>query len=271
MTASISTIIPTLNEAEHISGCIASVLDLGPVFVVDCGSDDGTQQRAAAAGATVVHQDWLGHANQKNWALDNLPLTTPWVLFLDADETVPPELARELKGISESVDGTAGYYVARRNIFLGQELRYAWWYPDYQMRFFKRGLARYESRAVHEHMVVEGDTNYLKVALIHENRHGIEAFLARHVRYAKLESQSQNAEPDLRELPLRLAARRWVKVRLWAPLRGKPAIRFIWMYIIRGGFRDGEVGRIYCQLIASYEAMIEAFALERQRGLERVE
>lgn len=266
----ISTVICTLDEEVHIARCVGSVIPLGPVFVVDCGSADDTVRLAREAGAIVVHQDWLGYAAQKNWALDNLPIETVWVLLLDADETVPPELAAEILTLArEGTERVAAYYLARRNIFLGRELKHVWWYPDYQLRLFRHGRARFEDRAVHEFMRVDGASSYLVNALVHENLKGISAFWERHLRYAQLEAAELHAREvgrapaEWRSLPgWRAKGRRLVKIRLWAKWPQRPLTRFLWLYVVKRGYLDGRQGRVYAQLISAYEGLIDAYLEE---------
>jgi glycosyltransferase involved in cell wall biosynthesis len=265
----ITTIIPTLNEMRHVERSVQSALQLGPVFVLDSQSTDETRSLAERAGATVVVQPWLGYARQKNWALENLPITTEWILFLDADEWITEELAAE---IWQRVDGAVqlGFYLARRNIFLKRELKHAWWYPDYQLRLFRLGAGRYENREVHEHIILEGEAGFLKNALMHENVKGIDEFMRRHEKYAAMEAReivqrSSGLDHDQRSGSFRGSwpdRRRALKVKVWYRLPARPAIRFVWMYILRRGFLDGRQGLVYCQLLASYEALIDAKILE---------
>ena len=265
----ITTIIPTLNEALHVERATMSALPLGPVFVVDSGSTDGTQGIAEAAGATVVDRPWLGYARQKNWALDTLPIETDWVFFLDADEWITDELAQELEQ-TVGQPTYPGYYVARRNIFLGRELKHAWWYPDYQLRLFRPGAGRYEDREVHEHILLDGEPGFLKNALMHENLKGIDEFMRRHEKYAAMEAremrnQRAHAVAGQREGSLLGSwpdRRRWLKTRIWYRLPMRSLVRFVWMYILRRGFLDGRQGLVYCQLLASYESLIDAKLLE---------
>ncbi|MDP2623984.1 MAG: glycosyltransferase family 2 protein [Actinomycetota bacterium] len=264
------TVIPTRNEVLHVARAIESVLPLGPVFVVDSESEDATVAIAEGCGATVVVHRWEGYAAQKNWALGNLPLKTEWVLFLDADEIITPQLRDEIERSLDD-DTTDGLYIPRRYVFLGRVLRHAWWYPDYQLRLFRLEKGRFEDRLVHEHAVVEGRTGFAKAPLIHENLKGIDAFLERHVHYARLEAEEilkseGGMQPEWRG---RLTGRwpdrrRALKVRLWYRLPFRPAIRFLWLYLVKRGFLDGRQGRVYCQLLAAYEAMIDAELLERQ-------
>ena len=265
----VTVILPVLDEELHIRRAVSSALPLGPVFVVDCGSTDRTRDIAAEVGAAVVEHDWEGYAAQKNWALTTLPLDTEWVLFLDADEYVTSGLQREIQAAIQQ-DGFDGYYIPRRNIFLGRDLRHVWWYPDYQLRLFRNGKGRFEDRLVHEHVLLDGPSTFLRHPLMHENLKGVDAFMRRHERYAALEAQ------EIRQMRLGLPTnqrrgrllgswperRRWLKLNVWYRLPGRPAIRFLWLYFLRRGFLDGRAGLVYAQLLAAYEALIDAKLLE---------
>jgi len=265
----VTVIIPTLNEEVHIIRAVESAKLLGAVWVVDSGSSDATWSLAESAGARVVHRTWLGHASQKNWALDNLPIDTQFVMFLDADEVIPPDLRAEIQAVTANTSEVVAYYMPRRNIFMGRPLDHAWWYPDYQMRLFIRGRARYEEREVHEHMEANGPSARLQSDLVHESLKGIDEFLERHVRYAKAEAAAISTGNHGRlNLRTRAGRRRAIKTRVWYRARQRPLIRFLWLYIVKRGFRDGPQGRIYCQLIAAYEAMIDAYCLEWQQAQE---
>ncbi len=272
-SAHVSTIIPTLNEELHIGRAVQSAVPLGPVFVVDAGSRDHTRAIAESLGAAVHEHPWSGYADQKNWALEHLPVATPWVLFLDADEYLSPELREEIRRAVRSAS-CDGFYMPRQNIFLGRVLRHAWWYPDYQLRLFRTGKGRFEERLVHEHVEVNGRVGFVRNPLMHENLKGIAAFLERHVRYAALEAQEilkARARQTTTQRTGRLLGswperRRWLKLRVWYRLPWRPAIRFAWMYFWKRGFLDGRQGLVYCQLLAAYEAMIDARLLELQTG-----
>lgn len=274
----VSIVIPTFDEEVHVARAVRSGLALGPVFVVDSESADRTRTIARESGATVVEHAWEGYAAQKNWALDNLDFHTEWVFILDADEVLTPALCEEVRQLAEAAD-RPGYYVAREYFFLGRHLRHAWHYPDFQLRLFRLGHARYEDRIVHEHIILDGEPGFLRAPLLHENLKGMGDFLDRHVRYAALEANQildRRADPasDNRTgsfvgtWPER---RRALKDRVWHKLRARFVLRFLWMYVIKRGFLDGREGRLYCQLIAAYEGMIEAelYNTELSRGLRR--
>ena len=277
----VSTVIAALDEELHIGRAVAAARPLGPVFVVDGGSSDGTRRIAEEAGATVVEHFWEGYAAQKNWALLHLSFGTGWVLSLDADEIVTPALRAEIAHAIES-ETIAGYWLPRRNVFLGRVLRHAWWYPDYQLRLFRVERGRFEDRLVHEHVLVEGETGFLREPLVHENLKGIDAFVARQLRYAGLEAEEMRRArggpvPNQRQGKLFGTwpeRRRALKTRVWYRLPGKPLIRFLWMYVLKRGFLDGQEGRIYCELLAVSESLISAKQLEQEaavveRGVRR--
>lgn len=263
-------VVPTLDEELHVERCVGSVQPLGaPVVVVDAGSTDATVKLAESAGARVVQREWTGYADQKNWVLDQVRGTAEWVLFLDADEYLTPSLADEIARRVAAPAGAAGFYLPRMNVFMGRVLKHAWWYPDHQLRLFRTDAGRFEQRDVHEHVVVGGRVDALDGTLMHENLKGIDAFLARHVRYARYEAaefvdatQTEHRGSFLGNWAQR---RRALKYHVWRRLRHRPAIRFLWMYVVRRGFLDGPEGRVYCQLIAAYEAMIDAYALEYEQ------
>src|SRR5690606_14213108 len=140
----------------------------------------------------VVEHEWPGYARQKNWALQTLPLESDWVLIVDADEVVLPELrdailavcARDPADVAE-----AGFYINRYFVFLGRRIRHCGFYPSWNLRLLKRGRARYEEREVHEHMIANGPTGYLRGHMEHNDRRGLEAYMAKHNRYSSLEAR----------------------------------------------------------------------------------
>jgi glycosyltransferase involved in cell wall biosynthesis len=250
---------------------VRSALELGRVVVVDAFSEDRTVEIARGLGADVFQQAWLGHASQKNWALANTNIDTPWVLILDADEWLVEDTRQRIAAtIGEG--GASGYYLPRRNVFLGRELRHAWWYPDFQLRLFRAGSARYEDRLVHEHMIVDGRVEELWADLWHENRKSLHEFIERHNRYSTLEA-AEIVDPSSVERQGSLRGnwadrRRALKLRVWLRIPGRPVIRFFWLYVVKRGFLDGRVGFLYCLLIAFYDLMIGAKVYELRHPLK---
>ena len=266
MSGDITVIIPTREEAVHIGRCVASARQLGRVIVVDSGSGDATREIAARCGAEVVEHAWEGHAGQKNWALDHLDIATEWVLFLDADEYLLDGSVAEVRG-AVAGEGVAGFELPRRYIFLGKELRHAWWYPDYQLRLFRREGARCEDVQVHEHMIVDGPVRQLRAPIMHENLKGLSAFVERHNRYSDLEA-AELANPASNRKPGSLTGswaerRRALKDRVWFRLPMRPLVRFLWLYFVKSGFLDGRRGLLFCYLIAMYDFLIDVKLMER--------
>jgi glycosyltransferase involved in cell wall biosynthesis len=266
-SAAITVIIPTRDEARHIRRCVGSARGLGRVIVLDSGSSDATRHIAQEHGAEVMEHAWEGHAAQKNWALASLDITTPWVLFLDADEYLTAETADAIRRAVAS-GGADGYFLPRAYIFFGQRLRYAWWYPDYQLRLFRRGRGRFEDRLVHEHVIVDGAVATIDAAIQHENLKGLSAFIDRHNRYSDLEA-AELTNPSRVRKPGSMRGswadrRRALKDRIWFRVPMRPLVRFLWLYVLRRGFLDGRRGLLFCQLIALYEFMIDVKLLEQK-------
>ena len=270
--STIVTIIRTLDEELHIERCVRSAIPLGPVFVVDCGSTDRTVEIAREAGATVVFHAWEGYAGQFNWAIDHVPVDCTWLLFLGADEFLTPALCDELTRAASRPE-VDGYLLTSENIFMGRTMKHAYWHPRL-VRMFRRGRGRWEERSVHEYANVDGRVDVIKHVLPHENLKGIDTFLERHVHYARLEAGEMDRAAMLRTGRIRVSdllggpatRRRALKTKVWYRLPARPAIRFLWNYLIRGGFLDGRQGLVYAQLIAAYEAMIDGERLENHLG-----
>lgn len=265
----ITTIIPTKDEAVHIERCVLSARPLGRVVVIDAESADTTVAIARRTGAEVFVHPWEGYAEQKNWALANTNIDTEWVFLLDADEFLT---ASTRSAIQQAVRSPAvsGYWLPRRYVFLGRELRFSWWYPDYQLRLVRPDVAEFEPRSVHEHLVVDGPVQQMPTADIwHENLKGLTAFVERHNRYASLEAgELVRASTGIRKGSVfgdYAARRRALKLGVWMRLPGRPLIRFLWLYLVRQGFRDGREGLYYCALIAWYDLLTNAKYLENQR------
>lgn len=270
----VDVLIQTHNEELNLPYTLASVAGwVNRVFVVDSGSTDRTKEIVEQHGATFVHHAWEGYAGQKNWALDNLPWESPWILIIDADEAVSPGLREEiLNVVARPVEQVrhVGFYINRVLIFMGREIRHCGYFPSWNLRLFRRNFARYEQRDVHEHMITSGSTGYLKNLLIHEDRRGLEHFFAKHNRYSTLEAReiyaSRDRWPGLREFFTdRNARRRFIKARVVPQLPLPWVWRLFYMYVLQRGFLDGQAGWVLCNFISSYEFFIHAKYLELRR------
>lgn len=228
----LSVVIITENEEQNIAATLESVQWAGERIVVDCGSTDGTVALARQHGAKVFEEEWKGYAAQKNSAIAKA--SCDWVLSLDADEQVSPELAENIHLISTTGESSTanGYFVARRNFFLGRWIRRGGFYPDKKLRLFRRGTGEFVERAVHETMRVNGPTATLNGYLIHNAYPTLAGYIETMNRYSTLA-----AEVLIRE-------RRVKSSLLWffVNVRQRPVLNFIWNYFFRGGFLDGREG-----------------------------
>ena len=275
----VAVMIPTLNEADHIREVVANALSVGPVMVLDSGSTDGTQEMAREAGATVIVHPFVNYAVQKNWGLDNLPFNADWIFILDADERITPALRAEVHRLLRGTPASSGYFVNRLPMFMGQPTRHGGMYPSWNLRLLRRGECRYENRPVHEHMLCKGPTAYLKGEMLHIRREDLTRYIAKHIRYADMESsewvkmrlgESESA-PPLMLFPGALGWRQWIRRRVLPRLPGSPIWRVIFMYILRLGFLDGKAGRRLAGLMACYEYMIVLLYNEKRMARKHPE
>jgi glycosyltransferase involved in cell wall biosynthesis len=271
----VSVLVPTLDEELNLPECLDSVSWADQIFVVDSFSHDRTIEIARAHGAEVTQHVFESYSRQKNWALDTLPFRNDWVLIVDADERVTPELRCEIERVvCADGESCAGYYLNRRVIFLGTWVRHAGWYPSWNLRLFRHRLGRYDDREVHEHVVLNGRAGYLDADLLHADGRGLEAFVARHNRYSTLEAaarwKAQRGAPDRARLPVSLLAspvqrKRYLRERVWPNLPAKPVVLFVYMYLLRRGFLDGRAGLALCVFHAFQEFMVGLKLAELRR------
>jgi glycosyltransferase involved in cell wall biosynthesis len=271
--ARVSVVVPTLDEELNLPECLDSVAWADEVFVVDSLSHDRTVEIARGRGAQVVQHAFESYSRQKNWALDTLPFRNEWVLIVDADERVTPELRHEIE-CELAEPRCDGYYVNRRFIFLGAWIRHAGWYPSWNLRLFRHRFGRYDDREVHEHVVLNGRVGYLRSDLLHQDRRGLDAFIARHNRYSTLEARARfKAErdaPDRARLPVSLLAspvqrKRYLRERVWPHMPLKPLALFVYMYVVRLGVLDGRAGLALCVFHAFQEFMVGLKLAELRR------
>lgn len=280
--ANIEVFIPTFNEEINLARALESVVPWADkVYVVDSESKDNTRAIAESMGAKVVIRPWLGYAKQKNWAIDNLGLTSDWVFILDADEVILPELRDELLAIAaKPVDSVreSGYWINRYFIFMGKRIRHCGYYPSWNLRFFKRGKARYEERDVHEHMLVDGPVGWCKGHMEHDDRRGLEVYMAKHNTYSTLEAKAIHKEELAAKSGTASGAmggklfgnaierRRWIKHTIYPKLPCKWLFRFLFMYVLRLGFLDGVTGFRFCLFLSAYEMLIGLKLHELRQG-----
>jgi glycosyltransferase involved in cell wall biosynthesis len=256
----VSVIIPVRNESRNLPRCLDALRDFGEIYVIDSQSTDETIEIARSRGAKVVQFHYRGGwPKKRQWALDTLPLTYDWVLLIDADEVVTAELAMEIRNAIKTPTYN-GYYLALRMYFLGRQLRFSgarFW----KLSLFRHGKGRFECRLseqdesmadmeIHEHVMVEGETAYLKQPVIHHNVESLSRYIRKHDEYSNWESRVllQRDDPDGLQPRLwgsQAQRRRWLKRKLFA-IPSSPVFLFIYRYILQLGFLDGVPGLIYC-------------------------
>jgi glycosyltransferase involved in cell wall biosynthesis len=270
----LSVLIPVKNEVANVRGCLASVSFAEQIVVIDSASKDGTQAIAEAAGAQIVQFVWNGKLpRKKNWALENIRWQHDWVLIIDADERITPELEREIRQAIRRTD-VDGFYLNRRFWFLGGWIRHCGYFPSWNLRLFRHRQGRYEQveidddiasgdNEVHEHVLLNGRAEFLSAAMEHYAFPDIATFIEKHNRYSTWEAAAsanlhqQSGGRTLRATPFGTAAerKRWLK-RLAAKAPFRPIWRFLYHYLWKQGFRDGHRGWVLCRLLAWYERMI---------------
>ena len=266
MSAPISVLIPTFNEEVNLAQCLSSIIGWADeIFVVDSYSTDRTVAIAKEMGATVVQHKFEGYAEQKNWAMDNLPFRNEWLLILDADEYVTAESRAEMERVArENGQGFDGFLINRRFIFYGKWIKHCGWYPSWHLRFFKHRLGRYENRPVDEHVILNGKVGKLKNDLMHRDCRDMNWWIAKHNRYATLNAiaydqveRNENAEERVRPrfFGSQTERRRFLKERVWRHLPGRGPLLFLYLYVFRLGFLDGRKGLMFCAMHGIFEQM----------------
>ncbi len=266
----ITVIILTKNEEKNIEACIKSATMIAKrIIVVDSGSTDNTIELAKKLGADTIYHEWVGHARQFNWALDNCNIDTQWVFRLDADERIPEELALEIKEkiTSEESSAVDGYEVRWRMYFMGKQLKYGGINKTYIVRLFRFGKARVEDKLMDEHIIVDGNVKKLRNDLIHYDYKGLDAWLSKHIWYSQLEMQMYNTQSDMIGGNELQKQKRGFYYRLPRYLRAR--LYYWYRYYIQLGFLDGEAGKIFIYLQAYwYRFIVDAKIYEQLKGNE---
>ena len=272
LSVTLSVVIITYNEEANIGRTLESVKRLladgkVEVVVVDSGSTDRTVEIARSLGAKVFIEDWKGYAAQKNSAVEKA--SGDWILSLDADESVDSELVANLLGQpSDSLDcgvalddpdrgrraaaGASGFWIARKNYFLGRWMQHGGFWPDRKIRFFRRGTARFEDRLVHEDVKFEGLTGVLSGALIHNSYPTLSGYIDHMNRYSSLGAR----------MAVENGSRRFNLINIVL----RPLATFVYNYFFRLGFLDGREGLLLHLYHAAYVSWKYAKAWELSRS-----
>jgi len=283
----VSVIILTKNESLHIERCIASVSPVAKeIFVIDAFSSDQTAEIASALGATVLQHEFVNYSKQFQWALDNVPLTGDWVMRLDADEIIEPDLADEIRGKLPTMPvDVVGIQFKRKHIFMGRWVRHGGRYPLILLRLWRNGHGRIEDRWMDEHIVVwGGKTVTFDGGFADWNLNNLSFFTDKHNSYATREAIDViNQTMDLfpRDVAVSIAStsyqaglKRFLKERVYnqIPFTVSALMYFLWRYIFQLGFLDGRSGLVYHFLQGYwYRFLVGAKVMEFQEAIAHLE
>ena len=229
----LTAIIPTGNEQHNIVNAIQSVSFANEIMVVDSFSTDETVKLATPLVHTLLQREYENSASQKNWAIPQAK--NEWILLLDADERVTPELKKEVISIINSNTEYSGFWIKRQNYFMGKKVCFSGWQGDKVIRLFKRDECKYEDKHVHAEIISSGKISILKNKLTHNTFISKQAYLNKIERYAKWQAKDYDK-----------------KIKTITPYHTiiKPAVRFFKHYFLQLGILDGYVGFI----ISAYQA-----------------
>ncbi len=282
----VSVIVPVRNEARNLPRCLKSLAGFGEVYVIDSQSTDDTIAIAQSHGAKVVQFHYAGGwPKKRQWAMDTLPLAYDWILLLDADEVLTPELAEEIRRALLNPD-VNGYSIRLQMYFLGRVLRHcdaSFW----KLSLFRKGRGRFECRLqdqdasmadieIHEHVVVDGPTAELRNALLHHNVDSLSRYILKHNEYSNwvarvlLQPEGDHEEVSADLFGTQAQRRRWLKRNLYC-LPGSPVLLFLYRYVFRLGFLDGVPGLIYCtfQAVQMFHSKAKIYELKYERKTGR--
>ena len=282
-TLPLSVIVPVRNEARNLPRCLQSLADVGEVYVIDSQSSDDTVAIAESHGAKVVQFHYAGGwPKKRQWAMDTLPLAYDWILLLDADEVLTPDLTEEIRRVLLNPKAD-GYSIRLQLYFLGGLLRHcdaSFW----KLSLFRKGKGRFECRLkdqdasmadieIHEHVVVDGPTAALRNSIVHRNVDSLSRYILKHNEYSNWESRvlwRAEGEPEEMKADLfgtQAQRRRWLKRNLYR-LPGSPVLLFLYRYVFRPGFLDGVPGLIYCtfQAVQMFHSKAKIYELRIGRN-----
>ena len=248
----LTAIIPSGNEINNIEAVIDSVGFADEIIVVDSKSTDGTFEKATELGVKVIQREFDYHASQKNWAIPQARYE--WILLVDADERVTPELKNEILEILKDPTGdVVAYWIGRINHFMGERVHYSGWRNDSVIRLFKRDHCRYEDIYIHEEINADGKVGKLKNKLFHNSYTTFDGYMAKMNHYATLQAKVYDKKMG-RITPYHLVI--------------KPFWGFFKHYIVQSGFRDGFIGLTigYIQAYVIFMRYVKLWLLRKNRS-----
>lgn len=244
----ISATVIVLNEERDLPRCLESLKFCDEIIVIDSGSADRTVEVARQFGAKVIDEPWRGYGAQKNFAMSQAHST--WILNIDADEVITPELRQEILAEVASTNPAAGYAVARKTFYMGRWIRYGGWYPNYVTRLCRKTLGSWSEPNVHEELVLNGELRRLKNPMLHYTFSDIADQVRTNMRYARqgaLDLKNRGLSPS------------------YAKLLAKPLGKFVETYFFKRGFLDGLPGFIISINAAHSMFLKYAYLLEMNR------
>lgn len=280
----VSAIVLTYNEEENLEACLSSLAGVADdIHLIDSGSTDGTLKIAEKHTKHILANKFVNQAEQLNWALDKIKPDSSWMLRLDADERLSPELAEELRSrLPSATQKVSGFYLKRRVYFMGAWIKYGGYYPTWLLRVWRNGKARAENRWMDEHMLLsEGQAGMLTNDIIEENKKNLNFWIGKHNSYASREAIEELKfkygittehvlTPDISGA--QDSRKRWIKTKLYfrLPLFFRAFAYFIYRYFFRFGFLDGKEGLIFHFLQGFwYRFLVDAKIYEIKRTAER--
>jgi glycosyltransferase involved in cell wall biosynthesis len=257
--ARISVIVPTGNREDVIEDCLKSVRWADELIVVDSFSTDGSLQIARKYADRILQHEYGFSVKQKNWAIPKA--TSDWVLIVDTDERVTARLRAEIETVLAAPTEHNAFRIPRENVVLGRTVRGAGYYPDYQVRLFRRDKARYELRRVHGHMVVDGSVGTLGAPIIHYTHRSLDQTVG------NLLLMMTTWEAEERSLRVARNGQAFSSTRIALALALRPAAAFLSRFFAQGGWREGLHGLGLSMIWAMYVALTYMKIWERQLGL----
>ncbi len=247
------------------------------VHVLDSFSTDDTVNIALSRACIVTQHEFVDFSKQRNYAIENLPIGSTWILFLDADERLTTELKAEISEMVRSEPVENGFYLNRRLIWMGKWIRRGY-YPTWILRMMRVGKGRCEDRSVNEHLIVEGKVGYLRNDFIHDDHKGIHDWIEKHNIYASREAaelMTRKEAANEEQIPISFRGaqaerKRWLRLRIWnrLPPLVRPFLYFLYRYFFMGGFLDGSRAFIFHFLQGLWFPLLIDIKYLELRGLQ---
>jgi glycosyltransferase involved in cell wall biosynthesis len=247
----ISAALITNNEEANVEEALQSLAWADEVVVVDSGSTDATIDICRRYTDKIFRRPWTGFVDQKNYVVERA--SHDWIISLDADERIGPQLAREIEQLRRDGFQHAGYRMPRVAFFMGRWIRHGDWYPDYQLRLFDRRRGRWRGGRVHESVEVEGTPGFLRGEIQHFTYRSLSDYLRRLETYSTLAAQDYRQQGKKASLP---------------KLVGNPCLTFLKAYLLKAGFLDGTPGLMVAAMgaVSVFFKYAKLYELQRSPG-----